>query len=298
MKHGAFLTAILLGSVLGAAPATTSTKPAGVQCVGLRRSSYGLRAKNGDDAWWIAGAQAYAASFPGAQPVIIEIVSGYQDDGSTQFEFARPTAYAGPVDHMSFQRGRLNHEQALSAYDKAGVKTIIQFEPGDADMIHCIDVAHAALGQHPCIMGYGIDGEWFCTQQSRDKTGLPIPDADARAWTEKVLSLNKDYVFFIKHFEPSHLPPKYRDEHLWFMSDSQEFATVDELMMDFKAWADAVPGAATGYQFGYPKDRKWWSKLGNPPVDLGAQISRQIPSCRYLFWVDFTADKVQFDHKP
>jgi hypothetical protein len=277
---------------------SAATTTAGVQWVGLRRSGYGLRAKNGDDAWWIARAQAYAASFPGATPVIVEIVSGYQDDGSTQFEFAQPKGYAGPTERMTFQKGKLNHERALTAYDQAGVKAIIQFEPGDADMIHCLEIAHAALGQHPCVIGYGIDAEWYCTKQSRDQTGLTIPDASAKAWTEKVVALNKGYVFFIKHFEASHLPPKYRDAHLWFLSDSQEFASADELMKDFKEWAAATAGSATGYQFGYPKDRKWWSKLADPPVDLGQRIARDIPSCRYLFWVDFTADAVTFEHKP
>jgi hypothetical protein len=78
---------------------------------------------------------------------------------------------------------------------------------------------------------------------------------------------------------------------------SQEFADRAEFLSDFKAWAKFCDGSPTGYQFGYPADRKWWSQIGNPPLELGAQIHRGIPSCRYLFWVDFTADKVRFREK-
>jgi hypothetical protein len=287
----------LMLALVTALPAVADPPPLGV---GLRRSEYGLRSKNGDDSWWVARAKQYAAAFPGAQPVIIQIVSTYLDEGGTEFGFRKPAGYTGPTAEMTFQRGRINHERALTAYDQAGVKAIIQFEPGDADMVRCIEIAHAALGKHPCIVGYGVDAEWYRTKHSTDKekTGVPVPDAEAKAWTEKVVSLNKDYTFFIKHFEPKHLPPTYRHPNLWFLSDSQEFASRDECLTDFKDWAKATTGSTTGYQFGYAKDRKWWSKLANPPLDLGADVRKEIPSCRYLFWVDFTADKVAFEKPP
>jgi hypothetical protein len=263
--------------------------------VGLRRSSYGLRSKNADDAWWVARAKQYASQFPGAQPVIIEIVSGYQGDGSTEFGFAKPANYTGPTDRMSFQPGTLDHQRALAAYNAAGVKAIIQFEPGDADMVRCLDVTHKALGHHACLIGYGIDAEWYFTKQSDKQEGLPVPDAEAKAWMEKVLLLNKDFTFFIKHFNTKHLPPNYRHKQLWFLDDSQQFEGQEEFLAEFKAWAKSVEGSASGYQFGYPADRKWWSKLKQPPKELGLMLQKEIPSCRYLFWVDFTADKVNFE---
>jgi hypothetical protein len=109
-----------------------------------------------------------------------------------------------------------------------------------------------------------------------------------------VRSLGKDHTLFLKHWDAKHLPPKYRHENLWFLSDSQDFKSRDQLLADFQAWAKACRGSATGYQFGYPKDRPWWSKLAQPPKDLGTLLGREIPSCRYLFWVDFTADAVNF----
>ncbi|MGA2062342.1 MAG: hypothetical protein ABSG67_17810 [Thermoguttaceae bacterium] len=263
--------------------------------VGLRRSSYGLRGKNADDAWWIARAKAYAQQFPGAEPVIIEIVSGYQGDGSTEFGFAKPADYTGPSERMSFLPGTLDHHRALAAYDAAGVKAIIQFEPGDADVVRCIEIANKALGRHACVIGYGIDAEWYFTKQSPKKEGLPVPDEAAKAWVEKTLALNKDFNFFIKHFDAGHLPPKYRHPQLWFLDDSQQFADQAEFLADFKAWAKAVDGSTTGYQFGYPADRKWWSNLKQPPKELGSLLLKEIPACRWLFWVDFTADRVNFE---
>jgi len=188
--------------------------------VGLRRSSYGLRKQNGDDPWWFSRAKTFATNFPGAQPLILQIVSNYQDDGSTEIEFKRPESYQGSTTNMTFRRGsKLNHEQALSAYDAQGVKAILQFEPGNADVAACFELAHLAFGQHPCVIGLAIDAEWFRTKESTDQTGLPIPDADAHRWMEQVLRFNPAWLLVLKHFEAKHLPTKYRHPHLWFLTD-------------------------------------------------------------------------------
>jgi hypothetical protein len=297
-----FLAALTVGlialsnsSVVCEQPSTEKNTQTEKLGVGLRRSSYGMRSKNADDAWWIDRAKAYAKMFPNAEPVIIEIVSGYRGDGSTTFGIEKPAEYTGPTERMSFRPGNLDHERALTAYDKAGVKAIIQFEPGDSDVRQCIEIAHKALGHHPCLIGYGIDAEWYFTKQSEKQEGLPVPDDVAKAWVEKVLSINKDYTFFIKHFNEKHLPPTYRHKQLWFLDDSQEFQSQDAFLKEFKAWAENAKPSVAGFQFGYPADRKWWSNLKNPPKELGLLLNKEISSCRYLFWVDFTADKVSFE---
>src|SRR5690349_5074546 len=76
------------------APAGLNQVPA-PRFVGLRRRSYGLRKQNADDAWWSSRAKQFAANFPGAQPLILQIVSNYQDDGSTEIEFPRPASFQG-----------------------------------------------------------------------------------------------------------------------------------------------------------------------------------------------------------
>ena len=193
--------------------------------VGLRRSSYGLRKQNGDDAWWVSRAVRFATNFPGAQPLILQIVSGYQDDGSTEIEFRKPEGYQGSTANMTFRRGsKLNHEQALAAYDAHGVKALLQFEPGNADVAACFELAHQAFQHHPCVIGMAIDAEWFRTKESKDQTGLPIPDAEARRWMEQVLRFNPNWLLVLKHFEAKHLPATYRHPNLWLLTDSQEFA--------------------------------------------------------------------------
>jgi endoglucanase len=262
--------------------------------VGLRRSSYGLRAKNADHAWWADQAKRFAARFPGSLPTIIEIVSTYQDDDSTQFEFARPGDDRGAVTGMRFTRGRIDHEKALSEYDRQGVQAILQVEPGSADMARCLEIIHRQFGKHPCVVGLGMDAEWYFTKRSRKKEGRPITDNEAKAWLETTLTLNPNYTLFLKHFSVEHMPPAYRHPRLWFLDDSQEFHSVGECLDDFTHWGRHFPGAATGYQFGYPADAAWWSKLENPPLDLGRRIETSIPSTGYLFWVDFTANRVKF----
>src|SRR4051812_47012814 len=76
--------AFVVAPTAAESPATRPAQPASLG-VGLRRSSYGLPARNADDAWWVARAKAFAAGFPGARPVVVQIVSTYQNDGSTQF---------------------------------------------------------------------------------------------------------------------------------------------------------------------------------------------------------------------
>ncbi len=265
---------------------------------GLRRSSYGLRKQNGDDAFWTSRAKTFAARFPGAQPLILHILSNYQDDGSTEIEFRRPETYRGPTVHMSFHPGKLDHERALAAYDAAGVKAVLQFEPGNADVAACFDLAHAAFARHACVIGLAIDGEWFRAKESADRTGLPITDADAQGWMEQVLRFNPGYLLVLKHFDAKHLPPTYRHPNLWFLTDSQEFKQQAEWMADMRDWATTFNGAPLGSQYGYPKDQKWWSKTGSPPFDLGRLLLKELPDYRMLLWVDFTADRVPFEAKP
>jgi hypothetical protein len=263
--------------------------------VGLRRSSYGLRKQNSDDTWWLSRAKTFATNFPGAQPLILQIISNYQDDGSTEIEFRKPEDYRGTTTNMTFRRGnKLNHEQALTAYDTQGVKAILQFEPGNADVAACFELAHQAFRKHPCVIGLAIDTEWFRTKESSDLTGLPIPDAEAQRWMEQVLRFNPSWLLVLKHFEPKHLPQKYRHPNLWLLTDSQEFASQAEWMTDMREWAAAFKGASLGAQFGYAKDQKWWVKTALPPVDLGRALLHELPEYRMILWVDFTANRVDF----
>ncbi|HAJ95949.1 MAG TPA: hypothetical protein DCP02_06925 [Actinobacteria bacterium] len=271
--------------------------------VGLRRSNYGAgKLGDGADEWWVDRAKEYAASLASSiegldnvQPVIIQIVSGYNRDGTTNIGFEKPHSYTGPTENITFSPNRrIDHEHSLATYDEHGVKAIIQFEPGNSDVLTNLELAHQALGHHECIIGYGVDAEWYFTRESTDLTGKPVKDEDARKWMEKVLSFDSTYTLFIKHWEPAHTPRSYRHPNLWFLSDCQEFSDLDSLIDNFEFWADSHEGQTVGYQYGYPRDREWWGQMSEPTNEIAQRILSDIPETRYLFWVDFTADEVDF----
>lgn len=269
---------------------------------GIRRSVYGLSKRNGQDSWWAMRAQEFATSMNQnidslnyVQPVIIQIVSGYCGDGTTLLQFAKPKKYDGKLKNCSFGvQNEIDHERALSIYDQYGVSAIIQFESGNSDVLENIEIAHQKFGHHPCIIGYGVDAEWYFTKESSDETGMPVTDIVASKWMEKVLSLNPDYTLFLKHWDPTHMPRHYRHKNLWFLSDTQIFDGLDEIMDDFSLWAANHRDQVVGYQYGYPKDEKWWKLIKYPTVTIGKRIYDEIPMTRFLFWVDFTADYVEF----
>jgi hypothetical protein len=285
---------VAVGLALAAETAETAKAPL---YVGLRRSSYGLRSKAADNTWWSDRARQYAAHFPGAQPLVLEIISTYQDKGVTQLEFAKPADYKGPTDKMTFADEGVNHDKALTEYDQKGVKAILQLESGEADVARCFEIAWMKFKAHPCIIGFAVDAEWYFTDKSKDKSGLTIPDAEAKKWMELVRGFNPKFVLILKHWDPTHLPPAYRDPNLWLLSDSQDFKSQAEWMADLTSWAKTYKGQTVGFQFGYPKDQKWWSKNAQPPVDMGKALLGAAPNCRCLLWVDFTADKVEFAEK-
>lgn len=266
---------------------------------GLRRSVYGLPSKNRDDEWWVQKAWDFAYKFnnenTNAEPCIIQIISGYNMDGTTTMGFAKPEGIEITSPSITFNDDNdINHERALSLYDRKGVKAILQFESGNSDVIECLEIAHKAFGHHPSVIGYGIDAEWYFTKESDDQTGIPIGDDAAAKWLDKVLSFNQAYSLFLKHWEPDHMPPSFRHRNLWFLSDSQIFNSAEEFMDDFNYWDSSYQNSITGYQYGYPKDRIWWKDLKNPPVDLGKRIISELPNSKFLFWVDFTADQVNY----
>lgn len=265
---------------------------------GLRRSSYGLRERNADHDWWIARTREFASAFEGAAPVVVQIVSVYQDDGTTRFDIPRPAGYTGTTEGMSFGRGVVDHDRALTAYDRAGIRAILQVEPGSADVPGCLEVARRALGGHPCVIGYGVDCEWYRCKDSPGGRGMPVGDAEARAWMEKAGSLDPNSVLFLKHWDARHMPPTYRYPRLLFFSDSQGFGSLEEMLADFRTWAGRFAGSVTGYQFGYRKDRRWWDRMPQPPAQIGRAVREAVPSTRFLLWVDFTAGQVPFAATP
>lgn len=210
-------------------------------------------------------------------------------------EFEKPFGYRGSTRNISFRsKNLIDHDKAFAVYDEQNVKAIIQLETGNANVISCLNIVNMKFGHHPCVIGYGIDAEWYFYKESADKTGRPIDNSMAERWAQKVISFDPIYTLFLKHWDPSHMPPTFRHPNLWFLSDSQDFNGIFQMMEDFKNWAKTYRDSPVGFQVGYEKDAKWWKNMNRPTLTISHEILRNISNTQFLFWVDLTADKVIF----
>ncbi len=87
------------------------------------------------------------------------------------------------------------------------------------------------------------------------------------------------------------MPPTVRDG-ITFIDDSQILPSLDAMVAGFAAWGRAFAPAPVGFQFGYPSDRPWWSRLDDPPRRIGEAILAAVPNAYGLYWVDFTVNEV------
>ncbi len=156
-------------------------------------------------------------------------------------------------------------------------------------MLGLIDLVLGQYSHHPCVIGFGVDVEWYKSDGGPE--GTPVSDAEARAWADAVRRHDPDYLLFLKHWDYNWLPPTER-QGIVFVDDSQIFANFDELASEFADWGKHFAPAPVAFQYGYPADKPWWSKLPDPPGDIGRRILDLVPNTSALFWVDFTVLEV------
>ena len=257
--------------------------PAGMRA-GLRSSDYGISPWPSAN-WWVDSINSMSGRFPGsvgsAILVVVEI-DGMSGPGCWA-HFPNPDGGAYPgvrfdtVDEF---------EPLLAAFDQAGIKAWVQVESSGCDMAMLIDLVLGQYSDHPSVIGFGVDDEWYLNKEYQ--VGKPITDGEAQAWVQQVRSYNPDYQVFLKHWLESQMPPTYRDG-IVFINDSQGFRSLSAMVTDFAVWGQHFAPAPVGFQFGYSRDSRWWSWLANPPQDIGNAILRQVPNTMDLYWVDFTA---------
>jgi hypothetical protein len=180
-------------------------------------------------------------------------------------------------------------EEDFAAFDSAGIKVWLQVESSACDMSMLIDLVFRQYGDHPSVIGFGVDDEWYLNKSYRN--GKPITDAEAEAWVTKVRTYGSSYKVFLKHWLTSQMPPTYRTG-LVFVNDTQSFRSLDKIMVEFTAWGQYFSPASVGFQYGYATDKTWWSRLSNPPQAIGNAILSQVPNTSDLIWVDFTAHDI------
>ncbi len=110
-------------------------------------------------------------------------------------------------------------------------------------------------------------------------------------WLAAARAHGEQYRLFLKHWEPSLLPPTLR-EGLLFVDDSQEFSSLDQMVAEFADWGRYFYPSPVAFQVGYPADKQWWDKLTDPARIIGDAILAEVPNTAGLYWVDFTALEV------
>jgi hypothetical protein len=251
---------------------------------GLRSSDYGISPWPAPS-WWVNSVSSMASRFSGATGtglfVVVEI-DGMTGPGCWA-HFPNPDG--GTYPGVRFDDTD-EFDPILTVFDSSGLQAWVQVESSGCEMAMLIDLVLTNYGNHPSVIGFGVDDEWYLNKDYRN--GKPISDAEAQAWVQQVRTYNPDYLVFLKHWESSQMPPTYRDG-LVFIDDSQGVRSLDKMVQEFSAWGQSFAPAPVGFQYGYPKDSRWWSKLSDPPRDIGNAILAVVPNTADLIWVDFTA---------
>jgi hypothetical protein len=267
------------------AVASDSLKFAGFRASGIL-SSYPNRQFPAPEYWTSVG-QKMAEKFTSHQPAGVWIVSLYLSDpeGSTLLNFPSP---GGRYDRVYFKSTDEN-EAHLDYFDAHGLRIFLQVEPGGAKIDTLIHLVLARYRHHACVIGFGIDVEWYETYNYPG--GRRVTDREAERWEQKVQSFNPEYQLFLKHYGQDWMPAKYRGKIL-FIDDSQDFTwaarPLNGMVSEFKAWGEKFKPNPVGFQYGYSIDRSWWDDFADPAKSIGDALLANISNCVGLFWVDFT----------
>ncbi len=239
--------------------------------------------------YWSNAGYSMSGFFPGSQPAGIWIVSLYIDNGITQLNFPSDGTSYPYINFIWEDR----NEEWLDYFDQSGLKVWLQVEPGAADIDTLISIVLNRYKHHSCVIGFGVDVEWYNTHQYPG--GQQVADADAERWEQNVKNIDSSYSLFLKHYTSNRMPDNYRGEII-FVDDSQDFGFASNpfqyMINEFTQWGNKFSPNKVAFQFGYPADRNWWSQLSNPPGDIGNALFNNINNCAAVFWVDFTITEI------
>lgn len=274
---------------------------------GTRSSVYGLGNQWLVPEEWKSVTDQMQEWYPSAQPTMVWIVGSLSGMGcNLEFLPADDVDTAALEEQYIYfseptRENHLSHEEYFNYFDENGIQVYLQVEPGFADVDTLIDLVLAQYGDHPCVVGVGVDVEWY--HGVTEDAGLPISDALAEQWDRHIKEINPEYRLFLKHYNIRYLPPSYRSDIL-FVNDSQGFGSAigdvlglyDEdlddvlgFMPEFKRFADAFPDNDVLYQIGYAADETWFYTMEDPVVlSLGQRLAEVTGQNCGIIWVDFT----------
>jgi peptidoglycan/xylan/chitin deacetylase (PgdA/CDA1 family) len=248
---------------------------------GFRCSVYGTRYDPGPEYWARVGKEM-SAKFPGSTPEAIWIVGRHTDRG-IELPFAIGEVGDPLITGKDDPKDRT--EKALTLFDELGFRIWLQVEPRFASVDKLLHLVLKKYGHHRSVIGVGIDVEWY--KSTDPDAGEPVSDELANQWLGIARSYNPKFRLFLKHWLVEKMPPTARDGIL-FVDDSQILPSLDAMVDEFAVWAKAFAPAPVAYQIGYPSDRPWWSKLKDPPKEIGERIINVAPNTEGIYWVDFS----------
>jgi hypothetical protein len=265
--------------MVGCAATRDIARPQQPLGAGFRWSLYGPDYDPGPEYWARVGLDM-ARRFPGAVPETVWIVTEKNGNGA-QLNF--PVGARDPLITGTPQDG---NEEILTLFDRLGFRVWLQIEPFFAPVEELIHLVMSRYAHHPSVIGLGIDVEWY--RSTDPDEGQAVTDAEATAWLHAVRKHGAHYRLFLKHWEAEKMPPTVR-EGLLFVDDSQILPSLEAMVAEFAEWGRAFAPAPVAFQYGYPSDQPWWSKLEDPPREIGRAILDKVPNAQGLYWVDFTA---------
>ncbi len=267
-----------------------SLHAAEITSAGARQSIYGSPDPFPETNEWKNVMYNMTENFNGSSdvaPVALWIIGTIDDNDNCDLEFPSDENYP-MIDFRDESLGD-KHEPYLTYFDKVGVKVYLQVESGDADVSTLIDIVLTQYGHHPCVIGFGVDAEWYFESQNPG-WGKKVTDAKAKEWDELVKSHDPEYTIFLKHWDSGWMPPSYRSD-IVFVNDGQNLSGLEFMTEYFTVWADDFAPNTVMYQVGYNSDYPWWGNYANAPKTIGEAIADDISNANQevgIIWVDFT----------
>jgi len=248
--------------------------------LGLRCAYYDPPFSSKTPQYFVTTANTLASKFSGSTPAMVWVVGGIQGSNNEICWLNFP--HSGSVTGVQFSSTDQN-EAFLDAFDAAGMKVWLQVEPADADMNTLIDLVMNQYKSHSCVIGFGIDAEWYHARTVTD--GAQITSANAQSWLNHLTTtFGSKYKMFLKHWTWTNHLPSYQNANLVYISDSSAHGSLNNMISDFSNWANYYSSSEVGYQICYQNDKTWWNTYADPFKTISTAILNAIPSCKEIYW--------------
>ncbi len=294
MRQFCFLTALISTIALHTFAGNVTTS-------GIRTSRYGITPYP-EPVGFHHSIYTMNTYFPLTVPAAIWTIGEFWDPDECHLNFPNDNGY--PTDYFSYESEDLS-EEYLSYFDDNGIKVYLQVEPGASDMEDLIDMVLERYGDHECVIGFGVDVEWY--QCVDNIWGKKVTDAVAEEWEGWVKAHGSSYNLFLKHPDrtPTRFPDTYRGD-LIFVNDCEGLDTIEpagtkgfaDYENDFlgvmKTFAEHFNPNTIFYQIGYPSIEVLWQDFDPKPKVMGRDLAGVCGSGQDvgIFWVDFGMEGV------